>query len=137
MTCGDTARTISSMNEQIATNRPEWRIISFGRRVAPAGGVAGLAGMAHLVGSPAWLQWTILGISAALAVASAVNAAIAHGRRLQSMARYDRVSADDHGHLVDARRAILKELAKPGLGRRRRRDLERTLQTLTRNPLQR
>lgn len=125
------------MNEQIATKRHEWRIVCFGRRAAPAGGVAGLAAMAHLVGSPAWLQWTILGISVVLAVASSVNAAIAHGRRLHSIARYDQVSTDDHAHLVDARWAILKELAKPSLGRRRRRDLERTLETLTHNPLQR
>ena len=34
--------------------------------------------------------------------ATAVNTAIAHGRRRRSVARRDRISADDHAHLVRA-----------------------------------
>lgn len=135
MACSNAAFTINVMNAQSTVVGPGQRIVTAARGLAAPAGLAGLGEWTRLMGWPVWPQLTILVIAAVLGATTAVNSAIAHGRRQQSIARRTRISTDDHAYLVAARRKVLTQLAKPGLSRRRRRDLERTLHTLTWNQL--
>lgn len=99
--------------------------------VAPASGTAGLGALAHLAGLPLAVQTALWGMAGLVGVATAVNSAIARGRRQQTSARQQRLSVDDRDHLVATRSRIRDQLADPITSASRRRNLERTYRQLS------
>jgi len=128
VTCGDVALTIDSMSKKTSSTGALQRAV---RVVAPTGGTAGLGGLAWVAGMPPGFQFTLWGIAGALGIGTAVNSAIARGRRQQTSARHHRASTDDHAHLVVTRSRIRDQLADPTMTGARRRELERTYRELT------
>lgn len=128
MTCGDDALTIDCMNRKTSSTGAMQRAA---RVVAPTGGAAGLGGLAWAAGMPSAFQFTLWSIAGALGIGTAVNSAIARGRRQQTSARHHRTSTDDHAHLVVTRSRIRNLLADPTMTGARRRELERTYRELT------